>query len=113
MKLKILLFIPGYNCENQITKVLDQLTEPVMKYISEVIFVNNRSTDDTEKKVLQYKEEHKKLPLHVLRNNDNYNLGGSHKVAFDYAKSNKFDYVIVLHGDNQGEISDILPILES
>lgn len=112
MKEKILLFIPGYNCEKQIVRVLAQLDEEVMQYINEIIFVNNRSTDNTEKVVLEYKNEHK-LPLHVLRNDDNYNLGGSHKVAFDYAMKNKFDYVIILHGDDQGNIKDLLPVLKS
>lgn len=37
---KILLFIPMYNCEKQIVRVLDQLTEEVCKYLSEVIIVN-------------------------------------------------------------------------
>lgn len=112
MKEKILLFIPGYNCEKQILRVLGQLDEEVMKYIDEIIFINNRSTDNTEKVVLKYKKENN-LPLHVFRNDDNYNLGGSHKVAFDYAIKNKFDYVIILHGDDQGNIKDLLPILNS
>lgn len=113
MKEKILLFIPGYNCAKQITRVLDQLNEKVMQYIDEIIFINNRSTDNTEEAALQYKKEHKNLPLHVLKNDDNYNLGGSHKVAFNYAINNGFDYVIVLHGDDQGNINDLLPVLES
>lgn len=113
MKEKILLFIPGYNCEKQIIRVLNQLDKKVMKYISEIIFVNNRSTDNTEKAVLDYKKSHKNIPLKVLRNNENYNLGGSHKVAFNYAIEKKFDYVIVLHGDDQGDIHDFLPVLEN
>lgn len=112
MKKKILLFIPGYNCEKQIVRVLDQLDDKIMKFIDEIIFVNNISTDSTEKVVLKYSAKHK-LPLKVLRNDQNYNLGGSHKVAFNYAKKNKFDYVIVLHGDDQGNIKDLLPLLEN
>lgn len=110
---KILLFIPGYNCEKQIPRVLDQIDQDVSKYISEIIFVNNRSTDNTEKAVLNYKTKKFFPKIHVLRNNDNYNLGGSHKVAFEYAIKNGFDYVIVLHGDDQGNIHDILPLLEN
>lgn len=110
---KILLFIPGYNCEKQIIRVLGQLTPEILEHIQEVIFVNNRSTDNTEKAVLEYKESHPEINLHVLRNDDNYNLGGSHKVAFDYAMANKFDYVIVLHGDDQGDIKDIKEILKT
>lgn len=110
---KILLFIPGYNCEKQIVRVLNQLDEEVMKYIDQIIFVNNRSTDYTELNALEYKIKHKELPLKIIRNNKNYNLGGSHKVAFNYAIKNNFDYVIVLHGDDQGDIHDFLPLLKS
>ena len=33
---KILLFIPMYNCERQIVRVLGQLDEEIQKYLSEV-----------------------------------------------------------------------------
>jgi len=112
MEKKILVFIPGYNCEKQVIRVLNQFDENVMKYVSEIIFVNNRSTDTTENAVIEYKKEHENLPLKILRNDENYNLGGSHKVAFNYAIENGFDYVIVLHGDDQGDIHDFMPYLE-
>ena len=57
MREKILVFIPGYNCEKQIVRVLKQFDENVLKHIDEIIFVNNRSTDNTEKAVLDYKRE--------------------------------------------------------
>lgn len=109
---KILLFIPGYNCEKQITRVLSQIDELILKYVNEVIMVNNISTDNTEQKVLEFAKQHSNIPLKLLRNNENYGLGGSHKTAFKYAIENKFDYIIVLHGDDQGNIHDLLPILE-
>lgn len=111
---KILLFIPMYNCEKQIVRVLDQLTPHVCELLSEVIIVNNRSTDNGEKAVSEYLDTHeKRVKLSLLRNQENYGLGGSHKVAFKYAKEHGFDYVIVLHGDDQGDISNIVPYLES
>lgn len=113
MKDKILVFIPGYNCEKQIIRVLKQFDKDVLKYIDDIIFVNNRSTDNTEKIVLNYKKEHKELPIKVLRNDENYNLGGSHKIAFNYALKNKYDYIIVLHGDDQGNIHDLLSYLKN
>lgn len=109
---KILLFIPGYNCENQITRVLEQLNEEVLSYISEIIMVNNISTDQTEDKVIEYAKTHPKIPIRLLRNRENYGLGGSHKTAFNYAIKNHFDYVIVLHGDDQGDIHDLLSIFQ-
>lgn len=111
---KILLFTPMYNCEKQIVRVLAQMTPEVGKYISEWIIINNRSTDNGEQSVKNYLESHD-MPVKVtlLRNDENYGLGGSHKVAFDYAIKNGFDYLIVLHGDDQGDISNILPYLKS
>ena len=111
---KILLFIPMYNCEKQIVRVLDQLTEEVCKYLSEVIIVNNRSTDNGEEMVKKYLDHHEMfVSISLMRNDDNYGLGGSHKVAFQYAMDNDFDYVILLHGDDQGDISNILPYLKN
>lgn len=111
---KILLFIPMYNCEKQILRVLNQLTDEVCSYLSEVIIINNRSTDNGEQVVQDYlKNNKRKIRMKLLRNDNNYGLGGSHKVAFQYAADNKFDYVIVLHGDDQGDISNILPYLKS
>ena len=111
---KILLFIPMYNCEKQIARVLAQLTDEVCSYLNEVIIVNNRSADDGEAAVQGYLSKHN-LPIKVslLRNDENYGLGGSHKVAFQYAIDNKFDYVILLHGDDQGDIVNILPYLKN
>ncbi|MCT4545323.1 MAG: glycosyltransferase family 2 protein [Vallitalea sp.] len=111
--MKTLVFIPSYNCEKQITRVLKQFNSEVLNYIDEIILVNNRSTDKTEKNAIDYARSHKELPIKILRNNDNYGLGGSHKVAFKYALKNKFDYIIVLHGDDQGNIKDILKVLKS
>lgn len=113
MNNKILLFIPMYNCENQIIRVLSQLNNTILSYLSEVLIVNNCSTDQGEKRVTDYLVSHSfPISIKLLRNNKNYGLGGSHKVAFNYAIKNAFDYVIVLHGDDQGNIQDLLPILK-
>lgn len=113
MKEKILLFIPSYNCEKQIIRVLRQLDSVALKYFYEIIIVNNRSTDNTEAVAKIWMQQHRQISAKVLRNDENYGLGGSHKVAFQYAIDKEFDYIIVLHGDDQGDIHDILPVLEN
>lgn len=114
MKDKVLVFIPMYNCENQIGRVIDQFTGEIKNYIDEVIIINNRSTDNGEEVVINKLKDLKiDLRIKLLRNNENYGLGGSHKVAFKYAIENKFDYVIVLHGDDQGNIADFIPLLKN
>ena len=112
--MKTLLFIPMYNCEKQITRVLNQLTPEVCNYITEVIIVNNRSTDNGEEAIENYLESRNTgTKVKLIRNQSNYGLGGSHKVAFQYAIDHDFDYVIVLHGDDQGNIRDLVPYLKS
>ena len=110
---KILVFIPMYNCEKQIARVLAQFNEATQALVSEIIIVDNRSTDkgavvaEAALKNLQH------VKIRLLKNNANYGLGGSHKVAFNYAIQNQFDYCIVLHGDDQGHIQDLVPYLQA
>ncbi|MEA4912402.1 MAG: glycosyltransferase family 2 protein [Oscillospiraceae bacterium] len=111
---RILLFIPMYNCEKQIPRVLAQLRGGAAAYITAAIVVNNRSTDGSEQAVVDYLNDNApRVPVTLLRNDDNYNLGGSHKVAFQYALDNGFDYVVVFHGDDQGRLDDFLPLFQS
>ena len=111
---KILVFIPMYNCEKQIGRVIDQLTGEIRPYIDEAIIINNRSTDNGEQIVLEkLRNLDTDLSIRLLKNDENYGLGGSHKVALKYAIENNFDYIIVLHGDDQGNINDILPYLKN
>ncbi|MDO4747281.1 MAG: glycosyltransferase family 2 protein [Candidatus Saccharibacteria bacterium] len=109
----MLLFIPAYNCEKQLPRVLDKITQTIAEYFDEIIIINNRSTDRTESVALKYPSKEYLPLIHVLRNDVNYGLGGSHKVAFEYALSHKHDYIVVLHGDDQGDINDLQAVLES
>ena len=110
---RILLFIPMYNCEKQIPRVLSQINDEVCNFITECIVVNNISTDNSETSVKDFLTAHPvDIPVKLLRNRRNYSLGGSHKVAFNYALNHGFDYVIVLHGDDQGDVHDLLPYIK-
>lgn len=111
MSERMMLFIPAYNCERQIIRVLNQLDGSVFAYFEEVLVVNNRSTDKTEAVVLSYISEHQEMPVKLMRNTENYGLGGSQKMAFHYAVDHGYDYVCMLHGDDQGNIKDFLPML--
>jgi len=110
---RILLFIPMYNCAPQIPRVLGQLTPEVARWFAKVIVVNNRSTDDGEAAAVDAATRVDGTEVVVLRNDDNYGLGGSHKVAFEHALAGDFTHVVVLHGDDQGRIADLVPHLEA
>lgn len=112
MSERMMLFIPAYNCEKQIGRVLSQLDQDVLAYFEEVLVVNNRSTDGTEAAVLSFIADHPEKPVKLMRNTENYGLGGSQKMAFHYAVDHGYDYVCMLHGDDQGDIHDFLPMLQ-
>lgn len=111
---RLLVFIPAYNCEKQLPRVLDQLLDSrVAPWVWECLVVNNRSTDGTEAAARAWMDAHPEAPVTLMRNDRNYGLGGSHKVAFNYAAAHGYGHLVVLHGDDQGAIADLLPLLES
>lgn len=121
---KTLVFIPMYNCERQVPRVIARLTPEALAYVDEIIVVDNGSRDGSVGAATAALEKLSALygqskgvghvpKASILVNTHNYNLGGSHKVAFNYALDNAFTHVIVLHGDDQADISDLLPLLSA
>src|SRR5205085_1480740 len=110
MTARILVFIPAYNCERQIGRVLEQFQTVPRGTFDEILVIDNQSRDDTVR-VAMATLPATGLPGSVARNESNYNLGGSHKAAFAYAERNGFTHVVVLHGDDQGSIHDVLPVM--
>ena len=108
---KILVFIPMYNCEKQISRVLAQFSPDIFPLLTEIIVVDNGSCDQSLNAAKKVIEKTPGVKIQLLLNNENYGLGGSHKVAFNYAIKHQFDFIIVLHGDDQGTIHDLVPYL--
>jgi glycosyltransferase involved in cell wall biosynthesis len=106
---KILVFIPCYNCAPQIPRVIEKCLRVENAYISEIIVIDNGSTDDTVAAAEAALSQQQQIPWKVLRNSQNYSLGGSHKVAFAYALRQQFTHVIAIHGDDQADIGDLAP----
>jgi dolichol-phosphate mannosyltransferase len=114
---KLLVFIPCYNCEAQIPRVLAQFNTPLANWFSEILILDNGSKDNTIGVAIEAASAvfHRVpgLTITIGKNLANYNLGGSHKAAFQYAAQNDFSHVVVLHGDDQGSIHDLGKILEN
>lgn len=110
---KILVFIPCYNCALQIPRVLRQFDEKTAAYFAEILLLDNGSKDSTLESAVAAASYVEGTQLTIAKNRANYNLGGSHKAAFQYAAENDFSHVVVLHGDDQGSILDLLPVLEN
>lgn len=108
---RTLVVVPMYNCAPQITRVLAQFTPAVAAQVSRVLVVDNRSTDAGATVAASAIGALRTPEVLVVRNRENFGLGGSHKVGFAHALAHGFDRVIVLHGDDQGAIVDLLPSL--
>lgn len=108
---RILLFIPMYNCERQIVRVIAQFTPDVRSAFAELLVIDNQSNDNGPAAAANALVGIDDLQWKVVINNENYGLGGSQKAAFSYALDKGFDYVAMLHGDDQGSIADLIPQL--
>lgn len=113
--MRVVLCITAYNCENQISRVLKYFTDnPVLnKSIEKAYIINNRSTDKTEINALNAISNFSlKDKFSVIRNDENWGLGGSHKVAFELAALNNAEYLAILHGDDQANPAELLKLIE-
>jgi glycosyltransferase involved in cell wall biosynthesis len=110
---KNLLFIPAYNCQQQLPRVLDQIDSEVFSFVDEVIVIENRSTDGTLSVAKEKLISLTGVSRTLIQNSENYSLGGSIKRAILYAQENAFTHIIVLHGDDQANIHDLIPAFKS
>ena len=109
---RILVFIPAYNCAPQIVRVLAQFAAIPPGRFQEILVLDNGSSDGTPQAAWEAARAVTSCPVTVARNRQNYHLGGSHKSAFAYAEAKDCTHVVVLHGDDQGHIADLLPVLD-
>lgn len=108
MNKKLIVAVPCYKCSDQISRVIEEFNMPLLEQIEKVIVIDNQSPDNTREAAIEaIKEKGFESKFMVVRNNDNYNLGGSHKVAFNFALKNGIDYVAILHGDNQAKTQEL------
>jgi glycosyltransferase involved in cell wall biosynthesis len=100
------IFILARNCETEILSCLTSVVK-IPERFDEMILINNNSTDQTLQKVLDWQSGQSKKII-IFNNIENYGLGGSHKIAFEYAKRHNLSEIAILHGDNQTDISPFL-----
>ena len=104
---KTLLFIPAFNCASQIHRVLLSIL-PHASLFQQILLIDNQSQDGTVAESRRAIDELGLENTKILINPVNISLGGSHKVAFDFALKEGFNKVVVLHGDDQADIADLV-----
>lgn len=108
---KILVVIPSYNCAAQIGRVISQFDGTVAPSFAKVIVVNNKSQDDTEQSAINAFKDNPQVSGSVYTSSVNLGYGGSLKVGFQIGLEEGYDFVLVLHGDDQGHIKDLMPYI--
>jgi glycosyltransferase involved in cell wall biosynthesis len=111
-KPKILLAIPAYNCEKQLVRTLDEIDDRLSSRVAEIAVIDNGSPDGTVAAAVAYKKKGRLKNLHVFQNVNNYNLGGTHKVAFLRAEGLGMSHIIILHGDNQAKSDEAHKLID-
>lgn len=95
---KILLWVPALNSEKTIERVFDKIKK--LKFNYHVLLVDNHSSDKTVSIAEEYVKKHN-FSCTIIKNLKNEGYGGSNKIAWQYGMYNNFDYLIVLHSDDQ------------
>ena len=90
--MKVLIFVPSFNVEKKIKKVLKKIPKIIYKkYNIKILIIEDNSKDKTLnviKKIMRNKKKNFKINLIINKKNKGY--GGVQKIAFNYAIKKKF-----------------------
>jgi glycosyltransferase involved in cell wall biosynthesis len=96
----LLVIIPAYNEEANIESILDQLEQPRIARIADVLVMNDYSSDKTN---LMVKRRNHALVTHVY----NLGYGGGLRLGYKYAVRRGYQYVIQMDADGQHDVCNI------
>ncbi len=116
---RVLIFIVCYNAEAFIADVINRLPHNIWhnpRFDAECLIIDDQSADQTFQKAAAFISEWPDRKITVLHNPMNQGYGGNQKIGYYYAIENKFDVVLLLHGDGQypPEMTEamVLPVLD-
>lgn len=94
----ISIIIPSYNAENTILNALDSINKQTFfSYIKEVIVINDGSTDNTAKKVNEFKKSHSELLIYLI----NKKNGGVSSARNEGLKFSTGEWIALLDSDDE------------
>ena len=100
---KVLLIIPAYNEEDNIGRLVDDLTENYPQY--DYVVINDCSTDSTEAILKEKRCNYISLPT-------NLGIGGGVQSGYIYAAENGYDIAVQLDGDGQHDPAYIEKLIQ-
>ena len=108
MEKKTLIFAATYNEAENINFFLENILK--LNINLDLLIIDDNSPDGTWKIVDDYKKKNENIIL--IKREYKKGLDTAHKLAFSYAKENKYDYLITLDADFSHDPSKIPNFLE-
>tara|TARA_B100000795_G_scaffold259880_1_gene235229 strand:- start:1396 stop:2181 length:786 start_codon:yes stop_codon:yes gene_type:complete len=110
---ELIVNLPTYNSIHNLEKIFDALFKSELKIKKVFITDNNSNIPDLKKIELVNNLKSKFFDnIILIINKENYGIGGSQKITFDYLKNENFDYFINLQTSNRYDpkiaINDII-----
>ncbi|MCI9598099.1 MAG: glycosyltransferase family 2 protein [Firmicutes bacterium] len=102
---ELLIIIPAHNEEENIPRVLEQLAQPEIAKMADVLVIDDASTDLTGRIVKTYH-------YHLVTQVFNMGYGSALQVGYKYAVQNHYQYVIQMDADGQHDPCDIPAIYQ-
>lgn len=103
--MKVLIIIPAYNEEDNITNTITKIKKiKEKKHIIDYIIINDGSTDNTKKIC----EENNYNFINLI---DNLGIGGAVQTGYKYALYNNYDVAIQFDGDGQHDEKYIIDLI--
>lgn len=103
--IELSVVIPVMNEEDNIAPLLEAVRDALQDFNYEIILVDDGSTDNTRKKILEHADEH--VVLVELRKN--YGQSTAMTAGIDHARG---EYIVMLDGDLQNDPTDIPAMLQ-
>lgn len=102
----LLIIIPAYNEEANIGAVLEQLHQPEIFRIADVLVMNDASKDHTAQIA---REEGCAVVTHIF----NLGYGSGLQVGYKYALEHGYQYLVQMDADGQHDVCNVLPLYEA
>ena len=99
---KVLVVIITYNDENFIINVIKQVPKDLKIKNSEILIIDDSSTDQTFWKIKNFLKKNKtKFKINFVENKKNKGYGRNQKMGYVFAIKKNFDIAVMVHGDEQ------------
>lgn len=102
---ELLIIIPAYNEENSIGTFLEQLEQPQIMDVADILVMNDASTDQTRDIV-------KGRGHQVINHVYNLGYGSGLWVGYKYAVKKGYHYVIQMDADGQHDVCNVMELYQ-